>query len=220
MTKARRRNPDERPAVETRQEPSDGILPGRTVHEANNEAGARSLVEAFNAAAASLFTDGRWLDGIAAAIEAVKADVAAHEPKRRRYGQQAEAHLTGLRRALAEGKPEGAAWHGFQLGRALDRAGISRFEPPAKKGQERQVYWRGAWRDVTDLERLILEAIGQDGETAPLAAVYSHAWEAPYQPEQRGRIDKALAVLNRKLSTQDPPVRLHIHTDAIVVEEI
>jgi hypothetical protein len=83
------------------------------------------------------------LDAIAAQITAMETDTLSHDAKRRRYVQDAEAHLIALRRALTASDANAAAWHGFQLSRALDRADVTRFEPPAKRGQASMLDWRG-----------------------------------------------------------------------------
>ena len=217
--KARKRTPDTAPdtapVIETRHEPSAGILPGRTHHDAGNEAGARQLIETFNTQAQRLAND-HWLDAIAARIEApdsIDTTAPAHTQKRQRYVQEASAHLQGIRRALASNNASAAAWHGYQLGRALERARVAVFEPPAAKGQESMLWWRGLWLSVSDTERGMLDAIG-DGAAAALATVYLKAWHTPYHKAHRSKVDKAKTLLNRKLPAS---LQLHIKRDQITV---
>jgi hypothetical protein len=80
--KARKRDPgDDAPAIETRNEPSGGILPGRTHQKGTNETGMRQVGEIAAKAAAvqrDWFSTGQWLDDIQAAMDEVLAPLRAH----------------------------------------------------------------------------------------------------------------------------------------------
>lgn len=219
MSKARKR---QRADIETRHEPSDGILPGRTKHIGTNDAGMKQVFTEVAKAAAQHYekiSSGRWLDEIEAEINrelpTIARDDATHRHRRRKYLQGALAELRQVRHAIKRGDDAMLiARHGFDLAIELERAGVVMFEQPAAKGRQGMIYWRGDWRDVSPLERRILKAIG-NADRADLHAVYYDVWKNPYHNTNRGKVDKALATLNQKLAG----VELHISKGEIIVTD-
>jgi hypothetical protein len=121
--------------------------------------------------------------------------------------------VKALRQALADNDIQAAAQYSYRLGRALEHVRIAMFEPPAKRGQESMIRWRDDWLFVSETERGILAAIGE-ADAASLADVFLGAWGSPYvADDHRGKVEKALSKLNRKLPTD---AQLHIRSGVTI----
>ena len=127
-------------------------------------------------------------------------------------------YVKRVREYVASNNAKEAAAQALLLGYIYQRLRVRPFEGAVNLGREVGCYWRDHWLKVTELERSILEFIGGD-DAVPLAKLVKAAWRRGYQPDHRGKVDKALSVLNQKLADNEPPVRaaLHIEADRVTV---
>lgn len=110
----------------------------------------------------------------------------------------------------------------FTLGRLSRTLETRPFEEPAKLGRESLKRWRGQWVRVTDLERDILNVVG-DRTEVPLRELLAAVWSDRVQWRNRSgqlpteKVRKALSQLNSKLSELRLPT-LSLRRETVVVE--
>lgn len=132
-----------------------------------------------------------------------------------------------VREGLAKGDARLAALNGFFLGLVVERMGVRLFEPLVLVGKETAMIWRGCTLRVSDMERQILEAIGNES-TRKMIRFVSEVWHEPYEgelqetPKSRSRrlakYRKAIHVVNGKLLEAEVPITLSIRGDTLLID--